>query len=264
MKRLAVFVAIISLAFVAQAATPGKGDDIDGPVVKAGSIGGPDGYGYLYIDSSENNGYEPTYSFVDITTTGTAMGITGDDGVSDAVIAFGFPLYGLEYSAAHIGNNGGLYLSETNYSFIAYNVCPMPWHSGAPIAPQINVFWDDIDSDTGDVYFENQVSCAHPDCGGACFIVEWYDRPRYPNLGSGTFEVILCDSGVIIAQYADLDFGDPRYDFGASATVGIEDDHQDPTYFLEYSCNTADLADGLAIMYTTDPVPVELMSFDID
>ncbi len=262
MKHLSVFVVIASFAVAGFAADPGKGAEVSGPAIGIDAIGGPDGFGYRYIDSTESTGFEPTYSFVDITTTGTAMDLS-DDGEGNAVIAFGFPFYGVSQTDVRIGNNGGLFLGTTTGDFFAGNACPIPSTSGST-AQRINVFWDDIDSDTGNVYYENQASCAHPDCAGACFVVEWFDRPHFSNIGSATFEVILCDSGDIIAQYEDVNFGDVIYDNGASATVGIEDEEQNATFFLEYSCNTADLSDGLAIKYTLGPVPVDLMSFNVD
>ena len=252
----------IGMAVVASAADPGKNNEVFGAAVGVDAIGGPDGFGYSYIDSTESTGFQPTYNFIDITATGTAMGLS-DDGEGDATISFSFPYYGNGYTQARVGNNGGLFLGVTTGDFSAGNECPIPSTSGST-APRVNVFWDDIDSETGDVYYQNLASCPHPDCAGACFILEWFDRPHYNNTGSATFEVILCDSGDIIAQYEDLDFGDPSFDYGASATVGIEDEGQDPTYFLEYSCNTADLSDGLAILYTTGPVPVDLMSLSVE
>lgn len=263
MRRVAIMCAVLGLAMAAFAADPGKGVENSGPAAGVEAIGGPDGFGYSYIDSTETTGFEPTYSFVDITATGTAMNLT-DDGEGNATMGFSFPFYGGSYTDVRIGNNGGLFLGTATGDFFAGNVCPMPSTSGSD-APRINVFWDDIDSDTGNVYYETQGSCAHPDCAGACFIVEWFDRPHFSNTGSCTFEVILCDSGDILFQYADLDFGDPTWNYGASATVGIEDELQDATYFLEYSCDTADLADSFAIRWTTGPViPVELQRFTVE
>ncbi|MEN8165566.1 MAG: hypothetical protein ABFS37_15665 [Acidobacteriota bacterium] len=262
-NRVLTFVVCIGLSITAQAADSGKGQEVSGGPIGIESIGGPDGFGYGYIDSNESNGQQPTFSFVDITATGTALGLT-DDGEADVVISsFVFPFYGLNYTDVRVGNNGGLLLGTPGDGDVsATTQCPMPWVA-LPL-PAINVFWDDIDDETGNVFVEEQASCAHPDCSGACLIVEWFDRPHFNNVGSVTFEVILCDSGDIIAQYEDVVFGNPSYDYGAAAAVGIEADHQDPTFFLQYSCGTADLSDGLAIKYTTGPVPVELMSLDVE
>ncbi len=262
MKSAFVMCSVLLMVTAAFAADPGKGVENSGTAVGVEAIGGPDGYGYQYIDSTENTGLEPTYSWVDITGTGTGLGLD-DDGETNIPIGFSFPFYGVDYSNAQVGNNGGVLLSATGDVW-AGNLCPMPYTGHEH--PAFWVFWDDMDTESGDVYYETQGSCSHPDCAGACLIVEWYDRPHYPGPGASTatFEAIFCDTGDIIAQYQDLDFGDPTLDYGASATVGIEDDTADVTYFLQYSCDTADLADGLAVKYTTGPVPVDLQRIDIE
>ena len=67
---------------------------------------------------------------------------------------------------------------------------------------------------------------------------------RFSRLGSltepgnpGDFEIVLYEgSGAIALQYQDVDFGNPLYDFGASATVGIQGS---ATQGVQYSYNTA-------------------------
>ncbi len=240
----------------------GKGQDFSNSGSTPEVFGGPDGFGYRFIDSSEPNG--PAFSFVDISGTGTAMGLT-DDGEGDAVIGFAFNFYGNPYTDARIGNNGGIFLGTPGVGNIfALNACPLPDAQGGTTAPRISVFWDDVDSDTGDVFFETQTACAHPDCAGQCFVVQWDNRPHFSNVGSGTFEAILCDSGDLIFQYLDLDYGNPAFDFGATASVGIEDEAQDATFVLQYSCNTASLSNNFAVRFTEATVPVELQTFSVD
>jgi hypothetical protein len=264
MKRLAVlsFSLLFIVGFVV-ADDPGKGElsvaNSGGPE----STGGPDGFGYQYIDNNEVTGLPPAYSLVDISGTGAALG-PSDDGEANITIPFGFPFYGVTYTDIRVGNNGGLLMGATTGDVLAGNACPLPSTSGST-APRISVFWDDIDSDSGDVFWQAFASCPHPDCSGQCAVIEWYNRPHFSNTGDGTFEVVLCDSGDIIFQYTDVVFGDPaNMDDGVSASVGIEDELQDGTYFLEYSCNQAVITDGLAIKFTTGPIPVELQSFDVD
>ncbi len=208
--------------------------------------GGPDGFGYVWADSNEPGG--PVYSWVDITATGTALGLS-DDGEANVSTSFGFPFYGGVYTDLRVGNNGGILVGVTAGNIVTTNACPLPGQTEPAIFP----FWDDIDSDTGDVYWEDQVACAHPDCAGGCLVVEWFDRPHFSNIGAATFEAILCDDGDIIFQYADVDFGNPTYNGGASATVGIEDDGQDASYFLEATCNSPVITDTMAIRFNRLP-----------
>jgi hypothetical protein len=48
-------------------------------------------------------------------------------------------------------------------------------------------------------------------------------------------------------QYQDVDFGNASYDYGNSATVGLQ---RDQTYGLLYSFNVASLSDSMAILFS--------------
>lgn len=223
------------------------------------AIGGPDGFGYNYIDSNEANGFEPTYLFIDACASGTSLGLA-DDGTVTVPIGFTFAFYGVPYTNVLIDNNGNLSMGADPGGFS--NDCPMP--STLENDPMLYLFWDDMDSDTGDVCYEYHAVCPQTDGigtgTGECLVIEWFDRPHFSNIGAVTFEAILYEGGDIIFQYADLDFGDAAFDYGASATVGIEDDLAGAGFFLEYSCNAVNLQDNLAILFTTGTVPVELQS----
>ena len=104
-------------------------------------------------------------------------------------------------------------------------------------------FWDDIDADTGDVYWEVQGTAPN-----RMLIVEWYNRPHFSNIGSATFEAILYETtNEIKFQYADVDFGDPALNNGASATVGI---NKNATTALQVSFNQPVIQNGQAILFT--------------
>ena len=68
--------------------------------------GGPDTFGYTYMDSKELEG--PIYAFEDISGSGTPV-VLADDEVSGAVaLGFDFEFYGIEYSEIYISSNGFL------------------------------------------------------------------------------------------------------------------------------------------------------------
>ena len=62
-------------------------------------------------------------------------------------------------------------------------------------------------------------------------------------------------------QYKDVNFGNPLYDFGASATVGIQNS---PTQGVQYSYNTPSLANELAILFLPPGQSVEHPVYDTD
>ncbi len=118
-------------------------------------------------------------------------------------------------------------------------------NAALPVAtPALSIlpFWDDMDSDTGNVYWEVQGTAPN-----RIAIVEWYNRPHFSNIGSATFEVILYEgTNEIKYQYLDVDFGNASYNNGASATVGI---NKDATTALQYSFNQPVIQNNMAIRF---------------
>ena len=119
-------------------------------------------------------------------------------------------------------------------------------------------FWDDIDADTGNVYWEERVVN-----GINTLIVQWDDRPRFSNIGDATFQIQLFASGPIVARYAyrDVVFGNSAYDFGASATVGFQ---SSPAFGLQFSLDTPSLANGDVIDVVSVAPTVDVDEFTID
>lgn len=181
-----------------------------------------------------------TYSYYDLSATGTPLFLQ-DDGEIGLTLPFEFTFFGQTSDQIVVGNNGGILFGIPDGQ-LTWNNQPLPY----PIfgAPAILPFWDDIDSDTGNVYY--QTFGAAPN---RIFVVEWYDRPHWQNSpGHVTFEVLLYEgSNHILFQYADVNFDNPLYDRGASATIGL---NFGPVVAQQYSYNQAVLNDGQAILYT--------------
>ncbi len=95
-------------------------------------------------------------------------------------------------------------------------------------------FWDDIDADTGNVYWEQRLFR-----GINTLIVQWHNRPHFSNIGSATFQVQVFATGSKLVRFAyqDVDFGDASFNNGASATIGIVSPGGDVS---QHSFNTAD------------------------
>jgi|GEM_PF-5819536 len=180
---------------------------------------------------------EPAYDFVDISATGTALGL-GDDGETNVTMDFPFTLYGLTSERLTIGNNGAIRFGTFGAQIFADNQTISSDGANNLIAP----FWDDIDSDTGDVYRETIGTAPN-----RVFIVQWHERPHFSNVGTSTFQVKLFETtNVIEFHYQDVQFEDTEFDSGASATVGIGGDVRGD----QFSFDTASLSDNFAISYT--------------
>src|SRR5262245_41930848 len=195
-----------------------------GPPVTNGA-GGPDAFGYRWVDSNESGG--PTFAWEDITSTGSLLTLTGDDATSAAVpIGFDFPFYGGSFNSLRVCTNG--WLSFTSSS-TAYENQQLP-NSGAP-ENLLSVLWDDMDF--------GSVSRVYTYGDASHFVVSWVGVPHYQSGGPYTFQAILYPSGEIRYQY--LSVADPLN----SATIGIQNAARNMG--LTTAFNTNYLEDNLAV-----------------
>jgi V8-like Glu-specific endopeptidase len=201
--------------------------------------GGPDQFGYQWIDSDDANG--PVYQWNDISTTGTPVTswiATGnypgsDEGYAGPFpIGFSFPFYGSVKSQVYIAADGMLLFSPatTNlYSNLSLP-CTIPNEFIAP-------FWDDLDGSTqGAVYYKTDADK---------FIVQYTNWQRYPKTGSLTFQVVLYASGKITFYYNNMNAT------LNSATVGIE--NAGGTIGLQMAYNADYVKNNLAVQLVPQP-----------
>jgi len=200
--------------------------------------GGPDAYGYRWTDS---NPPSPTvsYSWIEISTTGSNIGSHGDDSTYGPFpIGFSFNYYGNAKTSFYLSNNGVILFSSTGAG--GNSVLPSTSGPEEIICP----FWDDLYT-SGNIYYQTLGSAPNR------YLVVEYRQINHYSYRSGyiTFEVILYESSNRIRfQYQDVYFGSASYDYGNSATVGIE--NNDGTIGLQYSYNSASLSNNLAIEFT--------------
>ncbi len=176
-------------------------------MVKAGS-GGPDLYGYTWIDSNEPN---YSFSWVDITNRPGAVQVAGladDNSVGPVNIGFNFRYYWQDYNSLKIGSNG--WFSFDNVGNIASCFPIIPTQGGAGdnlLAP----FMSDVtysssfpnQPNIGEMYYwTNNVDS---------FIIQvnnapWWQQGTPDWVGSNTFQVILAgqDSSITF-NYLDTD-----------------------------------------------------------
>lgn len=212
---------------------------------------------YIYDDQAP-------FNYISINTTGTPLNLT-DDGEANITIPFPFTFYGVTSSDLRVGNNGGIRFNATTGDVGITNAA-LP-NAAHPLT--IFPFWDDLDEEQGNVYWEVQGTAPN-----RIAIIEWYQRPHFPGSATAdtvTFQVLLFEgSNEIKFQYLDVDLNDPVTSFGASATVGI---NKDATTALQYSFNQPVLQDGMAILFyevvpasasDTDTATVNVLIQNID
>ena len=214
-------------------------------VVQHYGTGGPDAFGYQWIDSTEPGG--PVYDWIEISGTGTSAitygvtGFYGDDNFSEPIeFGFDFPFYGIDRSYFHVDTNGEFLLAEStwynsypstgwendgnlfNYSF------PIPGYIQMPAL--VAIYWDDlhVDEGIGDIYFQTFGTAPNRYC-----VVEWYNVRFHAGTGGDPtlcFEVIFHENGEMIFQYQNVandQVSTIPHDYGQSSTVAIQNDTGD-------------------------------------
>lgn len=184
--------------------------------VKGAFTSGADASGYSWIDSDTIGG--PTYNWLDISQTGTTLG-TGNDASYWFRLPYYFNFYGTNYDTVYVNTNG--WISFGNPGTVTYVNAAVP--SSSVPNKAVFVFWDDMDvnaADGANMYY--QTFGATPN---RYTVITWKDVRRNSALytfNQMTFQVILHESGKIVMQYKDCAVGDSSYNWGKSATIGIE------------------------------------------
>lgn len=162
-----------------------------------------------------------------------------DDASLNVNIGFTFPFGSAgDITSIRINSNGALNTSATSWTAYSNNVLSDSSVPAYAIAP----YWDDINRTNGGTIKYGTLGSAP----NRHFVVAWTDTPRYPNVGSCTFQVVLYENGDIRFRYST---GNDQCG-GESATVGIK---ESSSAIDQHSYNTAiDLSKD--ILYT-DPKP---------
>ena len=211
------------------------------------NAGGPDTYGYYWMDSDEAGG--PSFSWVDITSTGTDVTsqLDDDNAIGPFDIGFDFPYYGNTYNQFWIGSNGIIGFSDATMSSRAET--PLPTSS----TPNniIAWMWDDLNIDDAD----NPGGQALYKSDGEQLVVQFNNYPIY-RADPGeviTAEIIIDFKGNIKIQYLGIGEGFTT----TGATVGIE--NADGTDGLTVVYHAAYLHEDLAVQFSK---PYEWISLD--
>lgn len=181
------------------------------------------------------------YNWIDA-MAGTAYSLSDDSGVT-IPMGFNFEFYGLPQNTVTISSNGFLTFGSSyyNYSNTSLPTTALPNNIIAP-------FWDDLNPGVGGTIYSLLEGTA-PD---RRLTIAWVGVPHYGLGGAITFEATLYEgSNEIIFQYQDMSFEYPGYDYGGSATIGLE--NPDGTDAMLYSYNQAIIQDQTAIRFYHGP-----------
>ncbi|MBK7389562.1 MAG: hypothetical protein IPI23_11015 [Bacteroidetes bacterium] len=177
--------------------------------------------------------------FIDISTTGTSIGAVGDD-TEHYISIPAFTFNSVSYTDAVVGMNGVIVLGATSGDITLANAT-LPTTTVAAGNVFLAPYWDDLDINLGATVVYQTV--------GNNFIIQWTNTDH--NLfttGGITFQVQMnLVTGIVTFVYPDAEFGSSTYDFGLTATIGIQ---MNGTNAVQYSSNSASLTSGQCISFT--------------
>jgi subtilisin-like proprotein convertase family protein len=208
--------------------------------------GGPDSYGYRYVDNVSPD--TATYQWIELRgdpqTEWLDFSSEPDDGVLHTAIGFDFPFYGVLYDSVVVSTNGNLQFETADAAFS--NEClPAVEIDG----PMICVYWDDLNLESGGYPAGDTSTVGVRRFADRC-VVEWDSVGIYNHLGSSfKFEAILYADGRIKVQYNNMVFGSAAN----SQTIGVQSRTTGPA--LEYVCNAVghQPANGCAVWFHLGP-----------
>ncbi|MCU4175607.1 S8 family serine peptidase [Carboxylicivirga sp. N1Y90] len=193
------------------------------------SKGGPDMFGYTWLDSDESA--EVMYEWMEISGIGTKLDLGGDDGVF-VDLPFSFPFYNGMYAQMQVASNGFITFGTELGSIGGFSNQDIPDNSdpNTLIAP----LWDDIEPQNGDgVYYYSTSDYA---------VVQYNQVPAFLGSTYATFQAIIYANGDIRFQYKDVE----SYSGVEKSTVGIE--NEDGTDALSVVFNNTYLKNELALL----------------
>ncbi len=192
--------------------------------------GGPDIFGYTWLDSEEPGG--PEVAFRDITQEGGAVAFVQNDApVGPFDLPFAFPFYGETHDSYYIAPNGYIsFTDDANHWNNSGGAMP----SGQAPENAICGWWDDL---LGDDNLEGHV---FRHASGDSLVVSWVEAPHYNQGQYGgpfTFQIILEANGRITLQYGDMAATDDDSDSGTVGLQGPENDLGFVVQHMERSVN---------------------------
>jgi len=158
-----------------------------------------------------------TYSYAYAPTLNTTLSDC-DDCIATVNLPWTMPYFGRSYSQIRVSTNGWIGLGATAASSLNSNTALSWYGSTAAPGPMIAPLWDDWNPVAAGSVYTGLV--------GSAFVVEWYGMYHYGQStgASYTFQLKLFQDGRIEFHYGNMAGGVTSYDYGKSATVGIQED----------------------------------------
>ncbi len=153
--------------------------NITEPVITG--AGGPDAYGYRWIDSDTTGG--PAFNWIDIKGIGTQItGLADDNVVGPFSIGFDFPYYWYKVNSFYVGSNGYIAFGDPTLEAHPFQTLPNSQTPNNVLAPLMS-----------DIDFIPQGTCWYWTNASHDTCIIQYDSVRFWNVGTSlnTFQIIL-------------------------------------------------------------------------
>lgn len=193
--------------------------------------GGPDTYGYSWIDSDED-GFD--YNWTEISASGTEItGLTDDNTVGPFDIGFDFSYYGQMQNQFWINSNGVL---KFDAGYLSFANLPLPTNESL-YTNFIAMLWDDLNlqNDESKVYYQLFTDK----------LVIQFEKAHHYIGGFATFQLALMTDGSIMFSFREIS---PDFD-PLTNTIGLQS--PDETAGLQVSYNEDYIHNELSVLFTT-------------
>jgi hypothetical protein len=206
------------------------------PAEPGETAGGPDAFGYTWVDSRD--GFGPAPGFASIAgQPGTQSFALGLDETQGIFLPFPFPYYGESFTTATIVSDGRLHFDDDPSTDGNNTPIPRTRPPNGFVAP----FWDNLDPSAGALYYQGTPERA---------VVEWNGVALAEDAAASlTFQAILYPDGRVRFAYGTLT------NAGERAVVGLE--NLDGTAGLQMAARRAYAEEGLNVLVAPPPEFVE-------
>jgi MSHA biogenesis protein MshQ len=217
------------------------------------------------------------YPWIDISTTGTQIGLADDQVSSNLDMGFTFTFGASAYTRVRIASNGMLMFGGTSTEYVNTEL-PFTGNGAEPNIDAVMVpLFDDYQPDGLGTFIRYRAMGTAPN---RVFVVTWLAIPYYcwNRNGSGcdndnqttgafaTFQVQIYEQGQFVYRYGSVNGAGGTHSTGATftnpggGTVGYE---LNDTDFVQYSYRSASVPSGRTVLWTrTGTAPGSFNAFD--